>query len=89
MSKASPVLMGIVICWLTNDCSLAMAEMTTLVAAIYQRYSTSVKMGCEDVTPGITSRFEVFHDDRFKKVSVSIVVPVIVGQYLANHHSGA
>lgn len=48
-----------------------MAEMTTLVTAIYQRYSTSIKMGCEDVTPGITSRFEVFHDDMFEKVAVS------------------
>lgn len=52
------------------DCSLAMAEMTTLVVAIYQRYSTSIKMGCEDLSPGITSRFEVFHDDRFEKIAV-------------------
>ncbi|QDS74667.1 hypothetical protein FKW77_009433 [Venturia effusa] len=48
---------------------LAMAEMTTLVTAIYQRYSTSIRIGCEDVTPGITSRFELFHDDRFEKIT--------------------
>lgn len=59
------------LCWLTNAYSLAMAEMTTLVTTIYQRYSTSIKMGCEDVTPGITSRFEVFHDDMLEKVAVS------------------
>ena len=48
---------------------LAMAEMTTLVAAVYRQYSTSIATGCEDVTPGITSRFEVFYDDRFPHVT--------------------
>jgi hypothetical protein len=52
-----------------NSYSLAMAEMTTLVTAIYQRYSTSIKPGYEDVAPGITSRFEVFYDDNFEKVA--------------------
>jgi hypothetical protein len=48
-----------------------MAEMTTLVAAVYRKYSTSVKSGHEDIAPGVTSRFEVFHDDTFDRVSVS------------------
>ncbi|KAF2428615.1 putative P450 monooxygenase [Tothia fuscella] len=48
---------------------LAMAEMTTLVAAIYRKYSTTVKAGYEDSAPGVTSRFEVFHDDTFAQVS--------------------
>ncbi|KAF8858714.1 putative benzoate 4-monooxygenase cytochrome P450 [Acephala macrosclerotiorum] len=42
---------------------LAMAEMTTLTAAIYREYRTKVKAGTEDITPGITSRFEVFYDE--------------------------
>ncbi|KAH8594844.1 putative benzoate 4-monooxygenase cytochrome P450 [Bisporella sp. PMI_857] len=41
---------------------LAMAEMTTLTAAIYRKYTTSVKKGMETTSPGITSRFEVFYD---------------------------
>ncbi|KAE9365660.1 putative benzoate 4-monooxygenase cytochrome P450 [Stipitochalara longipes BDJ] len=42
---------------------LAMAEMTTLTAAIYRKYSTKVKKGTEDISPGITSRFEIFYDE--------------------------
>jgi hypothetical protein len=48
-----------------------MAEMTTLVAAVYRKYSTAVKVGHEHAAPGVTSRFEVFHDDTFDRVSVS------------------
>jgi hypothetical protein len=51
--------------------SLAMAEMTTLVAAVYRMYSTSLVEGFENVAPGVTSRFEVFHDDTFEDVEVS------------------
>lgn len=47
---------------------LAMAEMTTLSAAIYRKYSTSVKTGTEDTSPGITSRFEVFYDETMPKM---------------------
>lgn len=47
---------------------LAMAEMVALVPAIYRRYDTSVKDGWEDVTPGITSRFEVFSDERCERM---------------------
>jgi hypothetical protein len=48
-----------------------MAEMTTLVSAVYRKYSTSIKSDFRDVAPGVTSRFEVFHDDTLEKVSVS------------------
>lgn len=40
-----------------------MAEMTTLTAAIYRKYRTTVKEGMEITSPGITSRFEVFYDE--------------------------
>lgn len=50
--------------------SLALAEMT-LVPAIYRKYSTKVKPGFENVSPGITSRFEVFGDDTLPKMEVS------------------
>lgn len=46
---------------------LALAEMA-LVPAIYRRYSTRIKPGSEDVSPGITSRFEVFYDETFEKM---------------------
>jgi hypothetical protein len=46
---------------------LALAEMA-LVPAIYRRFSTRIKPGYEDITPGITSRFEVFYDETFDKM---------------------
>lgn len=49
-----------------------MAEMTTLAATIYQKYQTSLASGFEDVTPGITARFEVFQDDRYSKMMVRL-----------------
>jgi len=52
-----------------------MAQMTTLTAAIYQKYQTSLPPGFEDMSPGITSRFEVFSDDQFSKVAVSAPSP--------------
>jgi hypothetical protein len=52
--------------------SLAMAEMTTLVAAVYRGYRTRVGKGMEDVSPGITSRFEVFYDETMARMKVSI-----------------
>lgn len=51
--------------------SLAMAEMTTLTSAIYRRYQTCPAPGYEGVTPGITSRFEVFYDDQVPEMRVS------------------
>lgn len=48
-----------------------MAEMTTLMAAVYRNYSTTIKPGYEGVSPGVTSRFEVFFDETFKQIEVS------------------
>ncbi|GKT97551.1 benzoate 4-monooxygenase cytochrome P450 [Colletotrichum tofieldiae] len=50
---------------------LAMAEMTTLLAALYLKYTTSEKDRQKNVSPGITSRFEVFFDETFATVRVS------------------
>ena len=60
---------------LLNSASLAMAEMTTLTAAIYRIYKTSVKAGTEDTSPGITSRFEVFYDETMPKMKVLTLRP--------------
>lgn len=51
--------------------SLAMAEMTTLTAAIYRVYRTKVRSGTENISPGITSRFEVFYDESKARMKVS------------------
>lgn len=53
-----------------NVRSLAMAEMTTLVAAVYMNYSTSIQEKQKGISPGITSRFEVFSDETFAEVGV-------------------
>lgn len=50
--------------------SLAMAEMTTLTAAIYRAYRTKVRSGTENTSPGITSRFEVFYDETMLQMKV-------------------
>jgi hypothetical protein len=55
---------------LTNYSSLAMAEMTTLLAAIYRKYTTSGYEKQQGVSPGITSRFEVFYDETFSTFEV-------------------
>lgn len=49
-----------------------MAEMTTLTAAVYRKFLTRVKPGTENVSPGITSRFEVFYDENMSEMKVSI-----------------
>lgn len=51
-------------------CSLAMAEMTTLVSAIYRKYTTSIAPGFEGKTPAITSRFELFYDETKDQIEV-------------------
>ncbi|KAI7324842.1 putative P450 monooxygenase [Hortaea werneckii] len=48
---------------------LAMAEMTSLVAAVYQRYTTSLAPGFEHTSPAITSRVELFYDETQPKVA--------------------
>lgn len=47
-----------------------MAEMTTLVAAIYRKYSTITKDDFDVVSPGITARYEVFYDENCKSMRV-------------------
>ncbi|KIM93826.1 hypothetical protein OIDMADRAFT_61096 [Oidiodendron maius Zn] len=42
---------------------IAMAEMSTLLAALYRNYTTEPREGFDVVSPGITSRFEVFYDE--------------------------
>lgn len=53
--------------------SLAMAEMTTLVAAIYRKYNTTPIGDFGTVSPGITGRYEVFYDDSCSRMRVSSV----------------
>ncbi|KAF2642621.1 cytochrome P450 [Massarina eburnea CBS 473.64] len=47
---------------------LAMAEMTTFIAALYRKYRSSEQERQKGVSPGITSRFEVFYDEAFERV---------------------
>lgn len=47
-----------------------MAEMTTLLAAIYRKYTTEPRDDFGVVSPGITSRFEVFYDEKCSSMRV-------------------
>ncbi|KAH8659948.1 cytochrome P450 [Xylariales sp. PMI_506] len=47
---------------------LAMAEMTTLLSAIYRKYTTELQDRQVKVSPGITSRFEVFGDETSERI---------------------
>jgi hypothetical protein len=42
------------------------------VPSIYRKYTTSVSPEFEGIAPGITSRFEVFTDDTFDDMEVSL-----------------
>ncbi len=55
---------------MSDNCSLAMAEMTTLVAAIYRKYTTTAKDHFDVISPGVTARYEVFYDERCKGMRV-------------------
>ena len=44
-----------------------------LVPSLYRQYSTKLKPGFDGAAPGITSRFEVFTDDTFAEMKVSIL----------------
>ena len=46
-----------------------MAEISSLVAALYLRYHTYL-LDEDNYSPGINSRFELFYDARFRKVKV-------------------
>jgi hypothetical protein len=52
-----------------------MAEMTALTAAIYRKYQTNLASTFKDASPGITARFEMFYDERFPTIKVSVVQP--------------
>lgn len=56
-----------------------MAEMTTLLAALYRKYTTEPKGDFEVVSPAITSRFEVFYDEGCSgmRVSFHLLLPNI------------
>ena len=47
-----------------------MAEMTTLVAAIYRKYTTIPTDGFDSASPSITARYEVFYDESYPEVRV-------------------
>lgn len=47
-----------------------MAEMTALVAAVYRRYETKLAPGFDDISPAITSRFELFYDETTPSIAV-------------------
>lgn len=49
-----------------------MAEMKTLLAAVYRQYATVPGPGWESISPAITSRFELVYDDTFVDVKVRI-----------------
>jgi len=55
---------------LADSFSLAMAEMTVIVAALYRKYRTSITDDMQSASPGITSRFEVFHDVSLPEIKV-------------------
>lgn len=48
-----------------------MAEMTTFLAALYRKYTTEPGDNFDVVSPGITSRFEVFYDEGCSGMRVS------------------
>ena len=50
--------------------SLALAEMKTLLAAIYQTYETKLSPEFEKLSPTATSRFELVYDDAFPIMKV-------------------
>ena len=50
-----------------------MAEMTTLLSAIYRKYTTEPRDDFGVVSPGSTSRFEVFGDERCSSIRVGFV----------------
>lgn len=47
-----------------------MAEMTTLLAALYRKYTTTEQDRQKGVSPGISSRFELFYDETFDRFAV-------------------
>lgn len=54
-----------------------MAEMTTLLAAVYREFITHEQERQKGSSPAITSRFEVFYDESFSKFTVSHSKPAV------------
>lgn len=50
-----------------------MAEMKTLLAAIYREYSTALIHGKEGICPAINSRFEMVYDYGFQGAPVRML----------------
>lgn len=50
-----------------------MAEMSTLLATLYRQYTTEPRGDFDAVSPGITSRFEVFFDERCSGMRVGFL----------------
>ncbi|TLD19707.1 hypothetical protein PspLS_09435 [Pyricularia sp. CBS 133598] len=49
--------------------SFAMAEMTTLLATLYKHYTTCEQERQKGSSPTISSRFELFYDERFERIT--------------------
>lgn len=67
--------------------SLAMAQMTTFLAALYRKYTTEPRDGFDIVSPGITSRFEVFYDESCSGVRVRYSIPEPITGLCAYYNS--
>jgi hypothetical protein len=48
-----------------------MAEISTLVASMYRQYGTVVPSSLLTISPAITSRFEIFWDERYEEYKVN------------------
>lgn len=66
------------------DFSLAMAEMTTLVAAVYRKYTTTTHGDFDSISPAITARYEVFYDETCRGTRVGLLAPNLCTE-LTNH----
>lgn len=51
-----------------------MAEMTTLLSAIYRKYTTTTRGGFDNISPAITGRYEIFYEESCKGLRVRSTV---------------
>lgn len=65
-----------------------MAEMTTLLAAVYREYTTREQERQKGSSPAITSRFEVFYDENFSKFTVRRGESAVAIGSLTDTHPG-
>lgn len=54
---------------------MALAEMKTLLAAVYRTYSTTLGQDFKGLSPTAMSRFELLHDDAFAIDEVRLIYP--------------